>query len=59
MMAKMSKEQTFDLLARENGLQIVDFETTGNIKIKIYTPKGVLNIDYKKWDKEENNDKTN
>lgn len=50
----MSKERPhpFDLLARENGAEIIDFEAKDSVRIKLYTPKGVLEINYKKWEEE-------
>ena len=52
----MSKERphSFDLLARENGAEIIDFEAKDSVRIKLYTPKGVLEINYKKWEEQEN-----
>ena len=48
----MSNERPhfFDLLARENGAEIIDFEAKDSVRIKLYTPKDVLEINYKKWE---------
>lgn len=44
---------TFDILARENGKQIISFETKDSIRLEVYTENGKLIIDYHKWESEE------
>ena len=46
----------FDILARENGKQIISFETKDSIRLEVYTELGKLIIDYHKWESEGKDD---
>ena len=41
---------SFDILARENGKQIISFETKDSIRLEVYTDTGKLIIDYHTWE---------
>lgn len=43
---------SFDILARENGKQIISFKTKDSIRLEVYTEIGKLIIDYHKWESE-------
>ena len=43
---------SFYILARENGKQIINFETKDSIRLEVYAENGKLIIDYHKWESE-------
>lgn len=48
-MNNRKRPHSFEVLCRENGTNIISFETKDSIRIEIPTPKGFLVIDYKKY----------